>query len=64
MGIETIHVVIGLNAVAWVFSAGVVWTKLRNLEDIVKNGLTGKVNKHGEKIARLEARLKVVGAND
>ncbi|MCK5610014.1 hypothetical protein KAR91_49530 [Candidatus Pacearchaeota archaeon] len=57
MGIETIHVVIGLNAVAWVFSAGVVWTKLRNLEDIVKNGLSGKVDKQGLKIAALEAKV-------
>ena len=54
---EAWHIVVGLNVIAYVFSAGVVWTKIKNLEDIVSNGLSEKVSEHGEQIAALEARL-------
>jgi len=43
---------LALNAAFWIFSLGVLWTKVNYLTRIIENGLSKKVGEHDVAIAR------------
>ena len=45
-----------VNLIVWAFSAGVVWTKLQNLEHRVLNGITTTLKEQGNEIQKIERR--------
>ena len=50
--------------IPWIFSSGVLWAKMHNLEKAVLNGLTEAVSKHSERLARIEAGCEARHGND